>query len=164
MQPWTIGTLVKLAEAAWFSRVGVQEDAEDGETAIVVTSWPEAMEHAKSHEWELLRKEALARYCTRVADRSMERWRLFSDIHREVNKFTDPLVARKIAAVVREHNLPKIFEAQVRSDIAALCIESEYADVYPPSFFAANAYWYVHGHFPCGWRGDFPPKGQLVVY
>jgi hypothetical protein len=38
-----------------------------------------------------------------------------------------------------------------------------YVDLYPPSFFASNAYWYVMGHFPCGWRGEFP-KGQLVIY
>jgi hypothetical protein len=85
-------------------------------------------------------------------------------IVREVKKFTEPLVERKIADVVREHNLPKIFADQVRFDIAGICVESECADVYPPSFFMSNGYWYVNGHFPCGWRGDFPPQGQLVIY
>lgn len=37
------------------------------------------------------------------------------------------------------------------------------SDLYPPGFFASNANWYVRGHFPCGWRGEFP-KGQLVIY
>jgi hypothetical protein len=35
--------------------------------------------------------------------------------------------------------------------------------VYPPGFFASNAYWYIKGHFPCGWEGEFP-KGTLVIY
>lgn len=42
-------------------------------------------------------------------------------------------------------------------------MESEYADVYPPDFFAARAYWYRARHFPCGWNGDFP-KATLVIY
>jgi hypothetical protein len=160
MQPWTIGTLHELEAAPWFSRVGVK----DAETAIVLTSWPEAIEHSRSYEWEFLRTEALNQYRERIAERSKERLSAWNDVLRRVKKLTDPLVERKIAAVVREHNLPEIFAARVRNDISGVCMESEYADVYPPGFFASNAYWYVSGHFPCGWRGEFPPKGQLVIY
>jgi hypothetical protein len=110
------------------------------------------------------RSPAINRYRERVAERSKERWMIYNDVVREVKKVTEPLVERKIAAVVREHNLPKTFSDQVRFDIACVFVESEYADVYPPSFFMANAYWYVNGHFPCGWRGEFSPKGQLVIY
>ena len=160
MQLWTIATLIELAEASWFSRLGVK----DTETAIVVSSWPEAVEHCKAHQWELLRKEALARYFDCVAVRSEQCVKLWDDVLRDVRIVTEPLVTRKIAAVVREHNLPQIFEAQVRSDIDALCMESEFGDVFPPSFFMASGYWYLNGHFPCGWRGEFPPKGQRFVY
>ncbi len=37
------------------------------------------------------------------------------------------------------------------------------ADVYPPGFYASQAYWYASGHFPCGWRGKVP-QGKLIVY
>jgi hypothetical protein len=160
MQPSTIATLDLLEAAVWFSRVGVK----DAETAIVLSSWQEAIEHSESYEWECLRNEALNQYCERIAQRSRERWRLWNEVVVEVNKFAEPLVERKIAAVVREHNLPRIFEAQVQFDTIGICVESEYADVCPPSFFTANAYWYVNGHFPCGWKGDFPPKGTPVIY
>jgi hypothetical protein len=34
----------------------------------------------------------------------------------------------------------------------------------PPKPFATElAYWYMRGHFPCGWIGDYP-RGKLVVY
>jgi hypothetical protein len=160
MQPSTIRTLEALEAAAWFSRVGVKE----AEFAIVVSSWREAIEHSKSYEWEDLRAEAMNRYRERLARCSMERFRLWNDIVVEVKKLTNPLVKRKTAAVVREHDLPEIFETRVRTDISWVCIEAEYADVVPPGFFTANAFWYINGHFPCGWQGEFPPKGTLVIY
>jgi hypothetical protein len=107
--------------------------------------------------------EAQNQYCERLVERSRKRWALWNDVVDEVKKVTIPLVNRKIAAVVRAHDLPEIFAAQVHADIASLIMECEYADVYPPGFFASNAYWYVNGHFPCGWRGVFP-KGRLVIY
>ena len=51
----------------------------------------------------------------------------------------------------------------VQWDILHVCMEAEYADVYPPGFYASQAYWYVKGHFPCGWQGEFP-NGKLIVY
>jgi hypothetical protein len=65
----------------------------------------------------------------------MERLRLWNDTVDEVNKITRPLVGRKIAAIIRENNLPEIFNVQVNHDITLLCMEAEYADVCPPGFF-----------------------------
>jgi hypothetical protein len=160
MQPSTIATLEALEAADWFSRVGVK----DAETAIDLSSWSEAIEHSDSYEWECLRNEVMNQYRALLMQRSMERWRLWNDVVVGAKELTKPLVERKIAAVVREHNLPGIFEARVGADILRLCIESEYADVCPPGFFTAHAHWYLNGHFPCGWKGEFPPKGPPVIY
>ena len=81
----------------------------------------------------------------------------------EVKKITKPLAGRKIAAVVRENNLPNIFNIQVNYDITGLCMEAEYADVCPPGFFTCIGYWSINGHFPCGWWGAFP-QGKIVIY
>jgi len=125
-----------------------------------VGSWPQAIEHCSSFDWECLRTE----YCERLAERSRERWKHWNEVVDEVKKFTIPLVDRKIKAVVREHDLPEIFRVRVRVDITALGLESEFADVCPLGFFAGNSYWYVKGHFPCGWSGGMFPKGRLVIY
>src|SRR5262249_31632568 len=61
------------------------------------------------------------------------------------------------------HALPKVFGNTVRWDILHLCMEAEFADVYPPGYYASQAYWYAHGHFPCGWRGEFS-SGTLIVF
>jgi len=65
--------------------------------------------------------------------------------------------------VVRENDLPKAFEDTVQWDIIHLCMEAEYADVYPPGFYASQGYWYAKGHFPCGWQGEFP-LGTRIIY
>jgi hypothetical protein len=159
MQPRTIAALDHLGRVSWFSRVG----AKDGSHVANVTSWPEAIEQCSSFDWEDLRLEALNRYRTCIAERSMARLRLWNDTLREVQKITRPLAERKTAAIARDYALPEIFGIQVRGDITLLCMESEYADVCPPGFFTSLGPWYLNGHFPCGWWGMFP-AGRLVVY
>jgi hypothetical protein len=159
MHSRTIATLDQLAKASWFSRVGAKE----GSRAAVVTSWPEAIVRCSSYEWEDLRLDALNQCRLCIAERSMERLRLWNDTVDEVKKTTGPLVDGKIAGVVREHALPEIFRIRVHSDITIVCMESEYADVCPPGFFTSISNWYINGHFPCGWWGIFP-EGKLVIY
>jgi hypothetical protein len=159
MHPRTIATLDRLEKASWFSRVGINE----GSTVIVVTGWPAAIEQCASFEWEDLHLGALNQYRVLIAERSRDRLNLWNQTVDEVKKVTGPLVDRKIAAVVREHALPKIFRIQVRGDITCACMEAEYADVCPPGFFTSIGQWYVDGHFPCGWWGAFP-QGKLVIY
>ncbi|MFL6546539.1 MAG: hypothetical protein ACJ8LM_15360 [Candidatus Udaeobacter sp.] len=159
MHPRTIATLDELEKAAWFSRVGVK----DAEFAIVLSSWHEAIEYCSSDEWLDLCLEAVNQYCERLVERSVDRFRKWNEVAIEVKRTTEPFVRRKIEQVVREHNLPPVFEHTVQWDMIHLCMEAEYADVYPPGFFASHAYWYLNGHFPCGWQGDFP-KGALVIY
>jgi hypothetical protein len=159
MHSRTIATLHQLEKASWFSRVGLNE----GSAVVVVTCWPEAVEQCSSFEWEDLRLDALNQYRRCIAERSMERLRLWNGAVDEVKKNTVPLVDRKSAGVVREHALPEIFKIRVRNDITGACMESEYADVCPPGFFTSIAHWYANGHFPCGWWGAFP-QGKLVIY
>ena len=65
--------------------------------------------------------------------------------------------------VVAQVNLPSVFFETVNWDILHVCLEAEFADVISPSYYASQAYWYVVGHFPCVWEGQFP-VGKLVIY
>ncbi|WP_131989873.1 hypothetical protein [Chthoniobacter flavus] len=156
----TIATLQDLEKAVWFSYVGVK----DTTAAIVVSSWPDAISYCSSVEWGDLCVEASNQFRERLLERSKERFEKWNEITLELKKATVPFVQRKIEAVVREHNLPKIFEDMVQWDILGVCMEAEYADVYPPGFYASHAYWYVKGHFPCGWQGGPFPNGTLAIY
>ncbi|MBL8819747.1 MAG: hypothetical protein JNL58_27225 [Planctomyces sp.] len=159
MHPRTTKTLSKLEKANWFASVGVN----DATTAIMVSSWSEAIEYCSSVEWENLAIEAANHYRARLVQRSMERFSQWNDIVDQLKPTTESLVRRKIESVVREHSLPKVFEDTVQWDILHVCMEAEYADIYPPGYYASQAYWYVNGHFPCGWDGEFP-EGRIVIY
>ena len=161
MHPATFALLEELENASWFSRVGIKADST---TAMVLASWPEAIEHCGSFEWEEMRNEVKNQYCERLAERSPKRWNRWNEVVNEVKNVTVPLVNRKIEAVVRAHHLPEIFRFCVRADITMLFMESEYADVSPMGFFAGISCWYIKGHFPCGWRGDTLPNGRFVIY
>lgn len=159
MHPRTFATLAELEVVSWFSQVGVK----DTNAAKVLSSWQEAVASCESDSWSDLQLEAANQYRERLAERSLERFREWNAIVVEIKAVTEPFVRDKIAAVGRQNQLPKAFEDSVQWDVLHLCMEAEYADVYPPGFFAAQAYWYTKGHFPCGWEGDFP-KGTRIIY
>jgi len=49
-------------------------------------------------------------------------------------------VRGKIRRVMEESKLPKVFEDTVQGDILHLCLESEFADICQPGFYASQAY------------------------
>lgn len=159
MHPRTQATLKHLAESEWFSNVGVRNT----EHADVLSSWREAIEHCSAQAWEDLCLEAANQFCERLVEASPERFMRWNEIAAEMRLIAVDIVREKTASVIAQHQLPKVFVDCVNWDISHLLMESEYADVFPPAFFASQAYWYTAGHFPCGWRGDFP-AGRLVIY
>jgi hypothetical protein len=159
MHPRTDATLEELEKADWFSCVGVQ----DTTTAKVLLSWKQAIKNCSSINWENLCLEAANQYRERLLERSKKRYNQWNETVDQVKNVTTSLARRKIDTIVREHGLPGVFEATVQWDILHVCMEAEYADVYHPGFYASQAYWYVKGHFPCGWEGKFP-DGRLVIY
>ncbi len=159
MHPRTTATLERLANVEWFTAVGVK----DTDAAIVLSSWDEAIEHCSSATWEDLLSEASNQYCERLAERDRARFSMWNEVVGELKRVTVPFVRQKIARVVPEHRLDTVFEDTVQWDILSVCLEAEYADVYPPGFCASQAYWYVSGHFPCGWKGAFP-EGTLIIF
>jgi len=159
MHARTEDTVKDLRQAQWFTRLGIR----DTEVADVLSSWDEAIQSCSSIEWENLCLEAANQYCLRLVERSPERWEKWNEIVSEVKPIAEALVREKTKQVIDANNLPKVFLDTVNWDIVHLLMESEYADVYPPGFYASQAYWYVKGHFPCGWKGEFP-NGKLIIY
>lgn len=159
MHPRTIATLKELEAVEWFRNVGVK----DTQAVLVLSSWDEAMTYCNSREWESLTLAAANQLRRLILEASRDRYVIWNQISGEVRAHIGPFVADKCRSVVERHNLPKSFIDAVNWDIGHLCLEAEYADLVPPAFFSGNAYWYVSGHFPCGWEGDYP-GGRPVVY
>src|SRR2546428_121745 len=127
MNSRTIATLNDLDRNQWFVSVGVP----DTKRAIVLSSWDEAIASCSSLEWENLCLEAVNQYCARVIERSKERYARWNATVNELKKVTEPFVHRKIESVVRKYQLPDLFEQTVRWDVLHVCMEAEYADVFP---------------------------------
>lgn len=163
MQAQTTATLEKLEKAPWFANVGTYVGVEDRSKFVFLSTWQEAIDYCSSVEWEKLSLEAANQYRERLLERSKERFNQWNEIVHQLKSVTEPFVRRKIESVMRENNLPKVFEDTVQWDILHVCLEAEYADIYQPGYYASQAYWYVKGHFACGWEGDFP-KGKLIIF
>ncbi len=160
MHPSTIATLEILEREDWFRNIGVH----DTQAADVLSSWSEAIESCSSPEWEDLCLEAVNQYCQRIFERSPTEFRKWNQRVEEVKPHCQALVRRKTRDVIEKNLLPKVFIDTVDWDILHVLMESEYANVFPPGYYTSQAYWYVKGHFPCGWRGPFPNGGRLVIY
>ena len=159
MHSRTLATLDRLHEVTWFNRVGVR----DTEAAEVLSSWKEAVEHCSALEWSDLRLEAVNQYCNRLRERAPDALATWNERVMEIKPLSEALVREKAEPVRDQHQLGKKFVDVIRWDVLHVCMEAEYADVFPPGFYASQAYWYTAGHFPCGWRGAFP-EGKLVIY
>jgi hypothetical protein len=159
MHSRTVATLRQLEQANWFSCVGNL----DTEAAKVLSSWDDAIEHCSTLDWENLCLEAANQYCERLREKSPSRFSQWNKVVDEVKPFAIEMVQRKCRTVVENHGLPKPFRDCVDWDILHLLLEAEFADVFPPGFYASQAFWYLRGHFPCGWDGEFP-AGRLVIY
>ncbi len=135
----------------------------DTKNTIILSSWKEAITSCSGNDWQDLLLEASNRYTEKLAKVSKERFNAWNQVAEEVKKVTVPLVNNKTYEVAKENHLPQIFIDTVQWVIFHLAMEVEYADVISPGFFAAEGYWYTHGHFPCGWEGAFP-EGKLIIY
>ena len=159
MHPRTVATLEKLRQVQWFCCVGVH----DTDAAQVLSSWSEAIESCSSTEWEELCMEAANQYREKLVKKSPLQFQKWNDIVLEIKPIVQGVVIENTKQVLEKNCLPKSFTDAVNWDILHLCMEAEYADVLQPGFFASQAYWYMKGHFPCGWQGEFP-SGKIIVY
>lgn len=155
----TVATLHQLFSTNWFSNAGKQDTTSER----VLASWDAAAASCSSPAWDELQHEAASRYRERLAERSRERLRHWNKIVDDVGPTVQELVRAKTDAVVANESLPPTVVRVIEWDMLHLCMESEFGDVFPPGFYAAQAYWYTVGHFPCGWDGEFP-TGTRVIF
>ncbi len=150
MNAQTASALDVLEKADWFARLGVK----DTETAQLLSSWQTAMKHCDSGSGRNFGLDAINQFGLLVRAKAEECFNRWNDVVRGLEPAVKTLVKKKIEKVIREHNLPqKPFELMVYKGILRTCIELEYRDIHPPGFFASLAWWYIRGHFPCGWKG-----------
>lgn len=152
--------LATIEKVTWFCNVG---QSLENVNARQVHSWREAFKLCRSRLSQNVQLESGNILSEKLCYRFLERYRSWNELVGKISRSTDPLVLWKILSAP---DLPKFSEGvlnAIRSDLRMALMELEYADLIAPRFFAERAKWYLAGHFPCGWDGDFP-EGQLIVY
>jgi hypothetical protein len=90
----------------------------------------------------------------------------WNDIVDAVKEVVIPLVDLKVSdlapKVVDIDGGVKKLSASIRWDILGACVEIEYAEFKPPSYFSALMNWYLAGRFPCGW-GEVDENGKICL-
>ncbi|WP_156647822.1 hypothetical protein [Methylobacterium sp. Leaf87] len=156
--PRTIATLDRLDKAEWFSRLGEI----DFETSIFVKNWEEAHSYASSIAWENLKIEAANRIRIQLLSRNKRRFNEWNMVASTIRPFAIALVKDKFESIDLNAAFSEKIASNTRWDIIHLCMECEYLDIIEPGFFHSLAFYYVEGHFPCGFKGEFPNGKQIV--
>jgi hypothetical protein len=159
MEDRTRAIIELLAVAEWFSSVGQPVS----EVVTQVSSWSMAFELCDTLEWENTEIEARNELLSamHLHNKNLE----WNPPFGEISSTTGPLVRQKLAQFSEQSNLqlPKTFVSSVRWSITTIAMSTEFSHIFTPTFYADLAYWYVKGHFPCGWDGDYP-QGRLIIY
>lgn len=159
MHPRTIATLRGLETVHWFGNAGVR----DNDLSEVTTSWDDAIVSCRSRRWQDLKLDATNQYSLRLLERSRQRYNRWNDVVNQLKPFTEALVDDRLRACALDQQIVVQIVGDLRWDMLHLAIEAEYADVFPPGFYAGLSYWYTTGHFPCGYNGPFP-GGRIVIF
>jgi len=147
--------IVALQDAPWFERVGLPIQEPDG--IVRASSWDEALSILRVVEGGPYTAFGHLRAATNAvlaaADRAPERREWISRAYK---------LARE---TVNAHTfVPGAVPAGLSSDLGDhvhkyqqyLLTEIAVQDLTPCTFFREQLAWYVAGHFPCGWVGEWP--------
>lgn len=153
--------LVKcLIDADWFSRVGQPSGASE---VIQVNSWGVAIEHVRAIEWENLHLDLFNRLANAVLEYYGEEECPMDPVGDELRATLVPVSEEKISAARLHPCVEDFVRVHSTADLVLACLETEYEEFAERTFFQSLSGWYLKGHFPCGWQGEYP-EGKLILF
>jgi hypothetical protein len=156
-------TLAELQEADLLANAGrpIQSSG-----IVVVKSWQEAMNLCTSKEWDNLRLEGENLLTEALSSRCRDRYnKTWNNTAIELNQLIAPVLTDKLDALARRGRLPKKVRQIIHCDVRAICMEAEYLDIVPAGWYTNHLKpWYLKGHLPCGWTGEFLREGTVMVF
>ena len=165
LRPATLATIERFKRANWFARVG-ENLIDSGKISVpitIVSSWKEATRQCESSEWDLTLNESANEFRNRLVRASKEEFCAWNDHVIAVKEISKPLVEEKMAEVQQKHCLSSAVSDTMRWIVMMTLTEAEYAHVVESGNHSKLAFWIVNGHFPCGWKGEFP-NGNLIIF
>lgn len=143
----------------WFASIGKPID----ELNAHVGSWEEADERCNESAWQdvlIITHNELGEF---VIPHLEDRANTWNAVAVEIRKTVLPLLDSVIQDHITSHNVSKSVVDSFTWTILHIVMSAYYEDMHQFSFYTDLARWYVKGHFPCGWEGQYP-EGQLIVY
>lgn len=155
----------RLNATEWFSRCGQSVSLQPSMPVEQVTSWPAALKQCSDPRWENVQLESQNQLSSRLHrhdPRAYARWnQLVADYKAAV---IDRLTQERWLPYQMRHGLDARFVSSVQWDVLGALLENGYlGSGHGCSFFLELLPLYEGGHFPCGWKGEWP-DGALLVY
>lgn len=158
MTPETKALLLKFEHMVWFCSAG--SSFHSGVNVLRVEDWPSAIEICCSEISSDARLEANNELTVELAISHKQAYRSWNVKVAELKPQIERLVERKLAASPMRSNIAddvvRSVVGSLRWDLLALCMASEYNDLFSTKYYEALKLWYLAGHFPCGWIGEVP--------
>jgi hypothetical protein len=156
-----IRTVERLDAVSWFTHVG--QPVVDGVPMLLLSSWQEAVECAISPAYDDFVLEPANELRSNVFRLAPQHARTWNAVVQVIKPHSEPLVERKIAAAHLAHTIAKTISGTVHWDMAHILLALHFQDSYRSAYYDDLLGWYLRGHFPCGWRGEYP-KGEFIIY
>jgi hypothetical protein len=158
MRPETKALLLKFENMVWFFSAGSPFDQKEGIQRL--DDWSAAIEVCCSQVSSDARLEANNELTVQLSISHKEAYRSWNAKVAELKPQIERLVAQKLVASSMWTNVHGDVAQSVidglRWDLLALCMASEYKDLVSTKYYQLLEYWYLAGHFPCGWLGEVP--------
>jgi hypothetical protein len=149
----------------WFACCGQPFDLDLSMNTEQVTDWPAAIACCKDPVWENVELEAQNQLTLwlHLNDRvAYQKWNEIVDEHKRA--VLNPLAENRIIPFQSTNGLDIVFVHSVKWDILGALMENSYLGSGHKAFFFLELLMvYEAGHFPCGWKGDWP-QGTLLLH
>ncbi|SEL68022.1 hypothetical protein SAMN05216359_113137 [Roseateles sp. YR242] len=151
--------LLRLENADWFCNAG--QPLEPSPDVVRVSTWAEALEVCATQASDDARLEAQNELTVQLSARHSAVFKLWNTKVAEFKPLVGKLMDKKLAMPAVQARVPneagKTFLGALRWELLGMCMVHEYEDVVSiTKYCELFEYWFLVGHFPCGWIGEVP--------
>jgi hypothetical protein len=153
-----------LNQVKWFENCGKPLDLEPSMIGKIeqCLSWEEAIQESEKYEWKCIKNEAINQISEYLDTHHRKVYQNWNIVIGEIQPILDAVYEKKIMINLTGKSNNEAGKS-IRRDVLRLLLETHWSYLVEPVFFTPVTFWYIKGHFPCGWRGNFP-DGKLLVF
>ncbi|OKQ00009.1 hypothetical protein [Paenibacillus sp. P46E] len=150
----------------WFANCGVPINGEGvNQNTVQVNSWEQAQIWYSDVNWENTTLEARNTLTEFLHSRYPNKYLEWNNTVRDAKRYIESSLSSRLQSYREQNDLDNVFVDCVKWDVLNAIMECAYSECKKlPVFFLDLLLVYENGNFPCGWDGEYPNNGKLVVY